>query len=310
MVRLDGYELILGSHVDPQFGPVLLFGAGGQLVEVFRDTALSLPPLTTTLARRVIERTRIAKALHGVRGRPPLDLARLEQILVRFSQLVVESPRIAEIDINPLLASADSLIALDARVILHPASVSDDQLPKPVIRPYPIEYIAETTGRGGQRVTIRPIRADDEPRMVEFHRNLSDRTVQLRYMHTVSLAHRIAHERLRSICFTDYNRDLVFVAIGEQTAFQGQILAVGRLSRLSHENGAEIGMLVRDDRQQKGLGGAMLAHLLKVAAAEKIGFVRAIMLPTNEGMRRLATGYDFNFLDANGRELIATRILQ
>src|SRR5713226_8768179 len=103
MVRSDGYELIIGSSLDPQFGPVLLFGAGGQLVEIFGDRALALPPLNSTLARRMMEQTRIFTALKGVRGRKPVDIAALEQLLVRFSQLVVEQPLISDIDINPLL---------------------------------------------------------------------------------------------------------------------------------------------------------------------------------------------------------------
>ena len=105
MVKLEGYELIVGSSLDPQFGPVLLFGTGGQLVEVFKDRSLALPPLNTTLARRMMEQTRVFSALEGVRGRKPVDLAALEEFLVRFSHLVVEQPRIREIDINPLLAS-------------------------------------------------------------------------------------------------------------------------------------------------------------------------------------------------------------
>src|SRR5262249_4515910 len=128
MVRLSGYELILGSTVDAQFGPVLLFGSGGQLVEVYQDRALGLPPLNTTLARRLMERTRIFKALKGVRGRKSIDLAKLEELLVRFSQLVIEQPRIREIDVNPLLASPEGLLALDARVILHERSVVDNDL--------------------------------------------------------------------------------------------------------------------------------------------------------------------------------------
>src|SRR5581483_3536519 len=115
----DAYELIIGSSVDPQFGPVLLFGTGGQLVEVFTDRSLALPPLNTTLARRMMEQTKIYKALKGVRGRKPVDLGALEQLLVRFSQLVVEQRWIKEIDINPLLASADRLVALDARIVVH-----------------------------------------------------------------------------------------------------------------------------------------------------------------------------------------------
>src|ERR1022692_3645652 len=142
MVRLDGYELILGSSVDAQFGPVILFGSGGQLVEVYRDRALALPPLNTTLPERLMEQTRIFKALKGVRGRAAVNIGALEQILVRFSQLVVEHRRIKEIDINPLLASPDRLLALDARIVLHGPAVADDSLPFSAIRPYPAQYVA------------------------------------------------------------------------------------------------------------------------------------------------------------------------
>ena len=133
MIRLDGYELILGSSIDSQFGPVLLFGTGGQLVEVFKDRSLGLPPLNTTLARRMMENTKIYKALQGVRGRQPVDLDALARLLVKFSHLVVEQRWIKEIDINPLLASPERLLALDARVLLHdPATTTEETLPQPV----------------------------------------------------------------------------------------------------------------------------------------------------------------------------------
>src|SRR3974390_3465268 len=138
MVSLEGYELILGSSIDPQFGPVLLFGSGGQLVEVYQDSALGLPPLNTTLARRLMEHTKIYSALKGVRGRKAVDLKALEQLLVRFGYLVVDNPRIKEIDINPLLASPEGLLALDGRVVLHDATIKDEALPRSAIRPYPI----------------------------------------------------------------------------------------------------------------------------------------------------------------------------
>ena len=151
MVKLDGYELIIGSSLDPQFGPVLLFGTGGQLVEVFKDRSLGLPPLNTTLARRMMEQTKIITALKGVRGRQPVDLAALEQLLVRFSYLVVEQPWIKELDINPLLASADRLLALDARVIVHGHDIRDAEIPGPAIRPYPTQYIT----RGRPKTALR-----------------------------------------------------------------------------------------------------------------------------------------------------------
>lgn len=134
MVRRDGYELIVGSSIDEQFGPVILFGSGGVMVEVYRDRALALPPLNTTLAQRLIEQTRIYTALKGVRGRKSVDLAKLEQLLVRFSRLVIEQPWIKEIEINPLLATPDHLIALDARVLLHDPKLSAARLPRPAIR--------------------------------------------------------------------------------------------------------------------------------------------------------------------------------
>ena len=174
MIKLsDGYEVILGSSIDPQFGPVLLFGMGGQLVEVFKDKALGLPPLNTTLARRMMERTKIYKALKGVRGRKPVDLAALEKLMVGFSQLVAEQRWIKEIDINPLFASGDDLIALDARVILHDPKTTEDQLPKLAIRPYPSQYVGPWKMKDGTKVTIRPIRPEDEPAMVEIPRDAS-----------------------------------------------------------------------------------------------------------------------------------------
>ena len=152
MVEHDGYELIVGCSPDPQFGPVLLFGAGGQQVELIRDRTLGLPPLNTTLARRMMEHTRIFQFLQGIRGgHPPVDLGALERLLVRFSGLVVEQPRIKEIDINPLLASPGRLIALDARVVLHGAEVDADQLPRPAIRPYPTQYVVPWTTPNGLR---------------------------------------------------------------------------------------------------------------------------------------------------------------
>ncbi len=166
MVKLkDAYELILGSSLDPQFGPVLLFGTGGQLVEVFKDRALALPPLNSTLARRMMEQTKIYKALKGVRGRKPVDLAALETLMVRFSALVAEQRWIKEIDINPLLASPDGLIALDARVVVHGPDVKEESISQS--RHSPLSQQIRPTVDGarwhGSRV-IRPIRPEDEPR--------------------------------------------------------------------------------------------------------------------------------------------------
>ncbi|HSW49521.1 MAG TPA: acetate--CoA ligase family protein, partial [Bryobacteraceae bacterium] len=193
MIKLEGYEIILGSSMDPQFGPVILFGLGGQLVEVFKDRALGLPPLNTTLARRMMEQTKIYTALKGVRGRKSVDLAALEQMMVHFSRLVVEQPWVKEIDINPMLASPERLIALDARVVVHDQSVREQDLPKLPIRPYPLQYVSGWTTKTGVGLTIRPIRPEDEPLIIKFHETLSERTVYLRYLQALKLSQRVAH---------------------------------------------------------------------------------------------------------------------
>ncbi len=293
MVQLDGYELIVGSAVDPQFGPVLLFGAGGRLVEVFRDRALGLPPLTTTLARRMMERTRIVTALRGIRGRPPVDLARLEQLLVRVSHLVVEQPWVKELDINPLLASPEALVALDARVVLHPPDTPAEALPRPAIRPYPVEYVLPWQTKSGAAFTIRPIRPEDEPLLAKFHATLSERSVYFRYLRPMVLGQRVAHERLSRICFIDYDREMVLVA--ERAAADGgrEVLGVGRLSKLHWRDEAEFALVVSDAFQKQGLGSELLRRLLAIAADEKLRRVVGYISAENAEMLRVARAAGF-----------------
>ncbi|ABA24261.1 GCN5-related N-acetyltransferase [Trichormus variabilis ATCC 29413] len=295
MVKMDGYELIIGSSLDPQFGPVLLFGAGGQLVEVFQDRAIALPPLNSTLARRMMEHTKIYKALKGVRGRQSVDMEGLEQLMVAFSRLVVEQRWIKEIDINPLLASPvqengenSSLIALDARVVLHEPDVTEDQLPKLAIRPYPTQYVEQWTMKDGTPVTIRPIRPEDEPLLVQFHKTLSEESVYFRYFHLMKLSHRITHERLTRICFIDYDREMALVIES-----QGEILAVGRLSKLHGTKTAEFAMLVSDRYQCQGLGAELLRRLLQIGRDEQIERITADILADNYGMQRVCEKLGF-----------------
>jgi len=286
MVKLDGYELIIGSSIDPQFGPILLFGSGGQLVEVYLDRALALPPLNTTLAQRMMEQTRIFTALKGVRGRKPVNMAALEQLLVRFSHLVLEQQWIAEIDINPLLVSPERLLALDARIVLHGPGVTLEQLPKPAIRPYPLQYVSAWTMKDGNQVTIRPIRPEDEPLMVKFHETLSDRTVYLRYFCSLSLSRRVEHERLLRICFGDYDREMALVA--ERTdpgTGERRMIGVGRMNKLHAGNEAEVAVLVSDQYQKLGLGNELLRRVVQIARDEKLGRVSAEMLTDNVAMQ-------------------------
>jgi acetyltransferase len=294
MLKLEGYELIVGSSVDPQFGPVLLFGAGGQLVEVFKDRALSLPPLNTTLARRMMEQTRMFPALEGVRGRKAVDLAALEEFLVRFSQLVVEQRRICEIDINPVLASPERIVALDARIVLHDPEIPDDKLPRLAIRPYPVRYVKPWTMKNGEPVTIRPIRPEDEPLLIRLHQALSERTVYLRYFQPLKLSQRTAHERLTRICFIDYDREMVFVVEHKKEDGHAEAIAIGRLSKLrGGSDEAELAVLVDDRYQGQGLGTELYRRLVAVARDEKLKRVVCTVLAENREMRAICKTLGF-----------------
>ena len=294
MVKHEGYELILGSSIDPQFGPVLLFGSGGQLVEVFKDRALALPPLNTTLARRMMEQTKIFRALEGVRGRQAVDLGALEELLVRFSDLVVEQPWIKEIDINPLLASAERLLALDARVVLHGPEVKEEDLPRPAIRPYPLRYVAPWRLKNGEEVVIRPVRPEDEPALVRFHAALSERSVYLRYFQPMKLSTRTAHERLTRICFLDYDREMALVAEPRNPrSGQPEVIAVARLSKLHGVNEAEAAIVIGDDYQHQGLGTELYRRLAQIARDEKIARIVSTMLGENREMRAICQKLGF-----------------
>ncbi|MGA7568019.1 MAG: GNAT family N-acetyltransferase, partial [Terriglobales bacterium] len=306
-IGTGGYQLILGSRIDSQFGPVILFGSGGQLVDAYGDRALALPPLNTTLAQRMMEQTRVFAALKGIHGRECVNVAALENLLVRFSQLVLEQRWIAEIEINPLFASPEHLLALNTKILLHGPGVTLDQLPKPAIRPYPLQYVSTWKMKDGNEVTIRPIRPEDEPLLVKFHETLSDRSVYLRYFATLTLSRRVAHERLLRICFGDYDREMVLVAERTDPATgERRILGVGRMNKLRVRNEAEVAALVSDQYQKMGLGRELLRRVVEIARDEKIGTVSAEMLPDNIAMQavfrrlgfRICAGEDMSSLRA------------
>jgi acetyltransferase len=301
MINLsEAYELIIGSSIDPQFGPVVLFGMGGTLVEVFKDRALGLPPLNTTLARRMIERTIIFKALKGIRGRQPVDVAALEQLLVNFSQLVAEQKWIKELDINPLLASHDGLLALDARVLIHDAK-DESGLPRLAIRPYPSRYIEPWTMKDGTEVVIRPISAEDEMLMRGFHESLSDRTVYMRYLSPMLASIRTTHERLARMTHNDYDREIALVVEGEVDG-EKAIFGVARMSKLrGTDEEARFTMLISDDYQGQGLGKELLTRIIKIGRDEKIKRIIALMSPKNEAMKKLCRKVGFSSFETDSQ---------
>lgn len=293
MIEHDGIELILGSSVDPQFGPVMLFGAGGSLVEVMGDRALALPPLNSTLVRRLMERTRIYAALTGKGRRAAVNLARLEEVLIRFSHLVAEQRWIAEVDVNPLLVTERGALALDARVVLHPPAMKDAALPRLAIRPYPAEYVRKVRLAGVGSVTLRPIRPEDETLLVAFHRSLSDRSVHQRYFGNIPLDSRIAHERLARICFCDYDREIALVAERAPKGKPREIIAVGRINRVRGTDEAQFAVLVGDPWQGHGIGTVLLRTLVEVGRREGLARITGTVLGANTAMQRVCREVGF-----------------
>jgi acetyltransferase len=293
MIRTEGYELILGSSLDPQFGPIVLFGLGGQLVEVFKDTTLEIPPLNTVLARNMIEQTKIHSALKGVRGRAPIPMEALEKLIVRFCQMIVEQPLLKEVDINPLLASPDQILSLDARMVLHPLTLDPKLLPKPAIRPYPIQYLKSIHSKTNQLITIRPISPEDEPLLIKFHKELSEQSVYQRYFKALNLNQRIAHDRLLRLCFIDYAREMALVAHYCNAQKEDFILGVARLSRSAKPFEREFSVVVSDAWQNQGVGFELLQQLIMIGKQEGLETIVGHILPENIKMQNLVRKLGF-----------------
>jgi acetyltransferase len=290
MVRDQGFELIVGSSIDQQFGPVILFGAGGVLVEILRDSALALPPLTRTLARRQIERTRIYEALRGARGQRAVPLESLEQLLVNFSQLVADFWEIREIDINPLLAAPEQIIALDARILLCPPELPAESRPRLAIRPYPNQYVAPWRLSNGTEVTVRPIRAEDEALIVKHFATFSEHTIRMRFF---SMIKRLTHESLIRLCHLDYDREMALVAV-QHANVEPCILGVSRYYLDPEAGAAEFAVAVGDPWQGQGLGYHLMGRLIDVARQNGVRTLVGQVLQENAGMLRLVKGLGFS----------------
>ena len=309
VILSDGVELILAKRIDPNFGPIILFGAGGPLVEVWRDRAIGLPPLNATLAKRLMERTHIYAALNGGAGRPQADLDALEKLLIRFSQLVAEQPLIKEIDVNPLLASPRGVMVLDARMILSEPDQPAASLSELVIRPYPMQYVREWKLADGTPVFIRPIRPEDEPLTVDFHKSLSEETAHLRYFGFLKGEALISHERLVQICYSDYDREINLVAERIQPGWnQRQIIAIARLIKSYGVNEAEFAMVISDDWQGKGLGTKLLRDLLEIGCTEGLERIVGYVLPENYVMQRLCRKQGFEVKFDSSRDVFKAEI--
>jgi acetyltransferase len=253
--RGDGLELIVGARQDPVFGAVILVGMGGVTAEVLRDRTLGLPPLNERLARRMLESLRAWPLLEGYRGRPGVDVHRLVEVLMRVSYLVADYPEIAELDVNPLLATAGEVVALDARVIVDRARLQEPGKPYAhlALRPYPEELERHVTLRDGTRLLLRPIRPEDEPHWIRMLDACSRETIYMRFRYMFQWA---THEVATRYCFTDYDREIAMVAERED-AGEPRLVGVGRLVRDPGHDTAEYAVLISDAWQNRGLGGVL-----------------------------------------------------
>ncbi|MFN2135412.1 MAG: bifunctional acetate--CoA ligase family protein/GNAT family N-acetyltransferase [Candidatus Promineifilaceae bacterium] len=289
----NGHQLQLVAAPDRQLGPVLRFGLGGHVGSLLDDVELGLPPLNSTLARRMMERTAVYQAM---RRSGEIDMPALEDLLVRFSQIVVQQGWIKRMEIDPLLVTSGGASVVGARIELYGPEVDAGMLPRLAIRPYPRQYVEQFVNREGTRFVIRPIRPEDEPLLVDFHARLSEQSVYMRYFRAFELSQRVEHERLTRLCFIDYDRTIALVITWHNPETDApEIVAAGRLTRLPDPQEAEYAILVRDDFQGQGLGTILLKRLLHIGHDEGIDRVIAYMLPTNSGMINISKKLGFRF---------------
>ena len=291
----DGYELIFGSNLDSQVGPVIVFGTGGTLVEVYKDSSMALPPLNTASARHCMEKTKIYKALKGVRGKQPCDLELLDQVFVRFSELIVDQPWIKELDINPMLATPTDIIALDARVVLHAPGTPVEKLSKSSIRGYPHQYVSSFTTTQGVNCTVRPIRPDDETAMKAFEESLSEESVKAYMAESVCLDTRVCHKRLAAICHPDFDRQVPLIALVD-----GKIVGTARMTKLPLTKNGRILVEVADAYQKQGLGKYLVEQCVMIAKNEGVEKVTMKFFQENAGMVKLATAFGFEMVEQKG----------
>jgi len=267
MVIKHGYELVIGAKKDPTFGSVIVFGTGGELLEAIEDYSIGLPPLNQTLARGMMNETKVFRYLRTQKAYDNI-LKYLEEILVRFSHLIIHFPHIKEIDINPFFVTQKEGFALDANILLEAdvlegfVPVLGDFCPPHLsICPYPDQYIDIFKLKDGPAVVIRPIRPEDEPLMDELLRTSSENTLMMRFFRKLS---DMPHDQLTKYCHVDYDRELSFVAVmreGEHEKIIGEV----RMSKLPDQENAEMAVMVGDKWQGKGIGSALCLQCLKIA---------------------------------------------
>ena len=302
MVLKQGYELVIGSKKDPTFGSVILFGTGGELLEAVEDYSIGMPPLNQALARRMMEETKIFRYLQKNKHYEK-TLKYLEEILVRFSHLIIHFPHIKEIDINPFFVTEKEGFVLDASILLE-ADVLDGFVPirgdfcppHLSICPYPDQYIDIFKLKEGPAVVIRPIRPEDEPLIDELLRTSSENTLMMRFFRKIT---DMSHEELTRYCHVDYDREISFVAVIREGDHE-KIIAEVRISRLPDLENAEMAIVVGDQWQGQGIGKALCMHGMKIAMETGIKKMWMDILQINSRMLNRAEKMGFKKVSSDG----------
>lgn len=289
----QGFEIILGSATDNIFGPILLFGSGGHLVEMLRDRALGLPPLNTSLAQRVMQETRIYQILKSKISEKNLEL--LSSIFVQLSNLIIDYPQIKEIDINPLFISNQMVAALDARILLHDKIENIVNL---AIRPYPIQYVKHLHD---PKISLRPIKPEDVPFMELFLDEFSNEVLFERFLKDLKINKELVKARLLQLCFKDYERELCIVAELNEKG-KKEFLGMAKLSKQSNANNALFSLIVKDKWKNKNIGTNLISHLIEIAKNEKLHSIKSLILDDNQAMLHICSKLGFKLtpvLDSN-----------
>ena len=286
--RPYAYELILGITVDPTFGPVILFGAGGTGVEAISDTAMALAPLDLKLASDLIASTRIYKLLKGFRDKPAVDFAGLALCLVKLSSLAVRHPAIRELDINPLLIDEKGMIAVDARIKVedpakHPA-------PAPAIRPYPAQWETRQKLRDGREMVVRPIRPDDERFYTDFMARMTQEDIRMRLFMPMR---QFSHQFLARLTQIDYGREMAFIALAPGADGALELLGVARFCADPDYERGEYAIMVRSDLKGRGLGWVLMRHLIAYASSEGLQALHGTVLKENATMMQMCRELGF-----------------
>lgn len=289
VTRPHAREVLLGMTSDPVLGPVIVFGAGGVDVEAFQDRAVTLPPLNTYLARDLIRRTRVATLLGGFRNRPPVDMAALENVLLRLSEMVCELPWLAELDINPLLVDEGGALALDARIVIAPRVPSADRYGHMAIHPYPAHLVTHWQLPTGHDVLIRPIRPEDAELTQGFVRSLSEESRYFRFMDAVSELSPVALARLTQI---DYTREMALLALTEIDGREVE-LGVARYAVNADGTSCEFALVVSDAWQKQGIGHKLMDVLMDVARGRGLRLMEGEVLKANRPMLKLVGSLGF-----------------